>query len=67
MVPIWTPYMQRHAALSRIRKEKGIEAAQLVGGHAAALMTEAYIGSADLELARRTAEVGLMVSGIKGE
>lgn len=50
-VPAWTPNQLRHAAATRIRKEKGLEAARAVLGHASASITEVYA-----ELDERLAE-----------
>ncbi|MCB9869353.1 MAG: site-specific integrase [Planctomycetes bacterium] len=55
LLPVWTPYQLRHAALTRIRLAQGLEVAKAVGGHASALMTEAYSTHAERELARRAA------------
>ncbi|MCB9869703.1 MAG: site-specific integrase [Planctomycetes bacterium] len=55
MLPVWTPYQLRHAALTRIRLAQGLEVAKAVGGHASALMTEGYSQHAERELARRAA------------
>jgi hypothetical protein len=41
-VPRWTRYRLRHSAATRVRKEYGIEAAQVVLGHATANITQAY-------------------------
>lgn len=55
----WTPYQLRHAAMTRVRSAKGLEAAKAVGGHATVLMSEGYTVQAERELARRiVAEMG---------
>jgi integrase len=41
-VPRWSPNQLRHAAGTRIRREFGLEAAQVVLGHASADVTEVY-------------------------
>jgi len=41
-IPPWSPNQLRHAAATRIRKEKGLEAARTVLGHASAAVTEVY-------------------------
>jgi len=41
-VPMWSPNQIRHAAATRIRKERGLEAARAVLGHASAAVTEVY-------------------------
>lgn len=38
----WYPYMIRHAAATRLRKEVGLEAARVVLGHKSAFTTEIY-------------------------
>lgn len=54
-VPRWSPHQLRHAALSRIRRELGLEAAIACGGHGSPAVTEAYTTSVARELARRAA------------
>jgi integrase len=41
-IPLWSPHQLRHAAATRLRKEFGIEAAQLVLGHESAAITLVY-------------------------
>jgi len=41
-VPVWTPHRLRHNAATQIRKEFGLEAAQLLLGHAKADVTQLY-------------------------
>jgi integrase len=41
-VPRWTPHQLRHNAATAIRAEYGIEAAQLILGHASADVTQVY-------------------------
>lgn len=41
-VPKWTPHRLRHNAATRIRKEFGLEAAQILLGHAQADVTQIY-------------------------
>ena len=41
-VPRWTPHRLRHNAATRIRKEFGLEAAQILLGHAQADVTQIY-------------------------
>lgn len=50
-VPIWTPHMLRHAALSRIREERGLEAAAAIGGHWTLDVTQMYTRVAQEKLA----------------
>lgn len=47
----WTPHQLRHAALSRIRAEHGLEAAASVGGHWSLSVTEGYTKEARSKLA----------------
>jgi integrase len=57
-VPIWSPLRLRHNAATAIRARFGLEAAQVIMGHAQADITEVY-AEKDLALARRVAaEVG---------
>lgn len=54
----WCPNRLRHSTATEIRKKFGLEAAQVVLGHAAADVTQVY-AERDLELARRViGEVG---------
>lgn len=50
-VPIWTPHMLRHAALTRIREERGLEAAAAIGGHWTLDVTQLYTKAAQQKLA----------------
>lgn len=50
----WTPNQIRHAAATRVRREMGLEAAQVHLGHAKADVTQIY-AEANLELAREIA------------
>jgi len=54
-VPRWTPHRLRHTAATRVRKEHGLEAAQVVLGHATADVTQVY-AERNEALARRIAE-----------
>lgn len=55
----WTPHRLRHAALSRVRQQLGLEAAAAIGGHSQYSVTEAYSTAAREALARRVmAELG---------
>ena len=57
-VPRWSPNRLRHAAGTAIRKQFGLEAAQVYLGHAKADVTQVY-AARDLALARKIArEVG---------
>ncbi|MCC6284092.1 MAG: site-specific integrase [Phycisphaerales bacterium] len=53
----WHPHQLRHTAATRIRRECGLEAAQLVLGHSSALVTEAVYAARDqhkiVEVVRR--------------
>ena len=44
-IPVWTPHRLRHNAATHIRKEFGLEAAQLLLGHARADVTQLYAES----------------------
>lgn len=55
----WTPHQLRHAALTRIREQRGIEASVAVGGHYSKVVTELYTHQARLALAAKVmAEIG---------
>lgn len=54
----WSPNRLRHSRLTEIRKKYGLEAAQIIGGHAKADVTQVY-AERDLEKAIRVArEIG---------
>lgn len=55
LVPKWSPNQLRHAVGTEIRRKFGLEAAQVVLGHARADMTQVY-AERDLELAREVAK-----------
>ena len=58
-LPRWNPYQLRHACLTRVRLEHGLEAAAAIGGHSTTRMTEGYSYQAEGELARNiAAEMG---------
>lgn len=54
-IEVWTPNQLRHNAATKIRKEFGLEAAQVICGHQTADVTQVY-AERDLELAMRAAE-----------
>jgi len=57
-IPKWTPNQLRHSAATAIRKQYGLEAAQVMCGHQSADITQVY-AERDLALARKVAgEVG---------
>ena len=57
-IPNWSPNQLRHAAATRIRRQFGLEASQVVLGHAHANVTQIY-AERDFELARNIAgEIG---------
>lgn len=47
----WTPHRLRHAALTRIREQRGLEAAAAIGGHWTLNVTEQYSQMAQQKLA----------------
>lgn len=57
-IPTWSPNQLRHAAATRIRKEKGLEAARTVLGHAGAAITEVYAETDTRLAAQVMAELG---------
>lgn len=54
-LPVWAPNQLRHTAATQIRKQFGLEAAQVVCGHSRADVTQVY-AERDLQLAMRVAE-----------
>lgn len=54
-VPVWTPNQLRHNAATKIRKQYGLEAAQVVCGHTQADVTQIY-AERDMEKAIEVAE-----------
>ncbi len=58
-VKVWSPHRLRHAALTRIRQEFGIEAAAAVAGHSTLTITERYSLAAKRGLAEQAiADIG---------
>jgi integrase len=57
-IPPWSPNQIRHAAATRIRKERGLEAARTVLGHASAAVTEVYAEVDARVAAQVAAELG---------
>ncbi|MGC1272810.1 MAG: site-specific integrase [Planctomycetaceae bacterium] len=53
-IPVWSPNQLRHAAATAIRREFGLEGAQVALGHAAADVTQIY-AERDADLARQVA------------
>jgi integrase len=53
-VPSWHPHQLRHLRATEIRREYGLEAAQVVLGHSQANITQLY-AERDLSLARKVA------------
>lgn len=54
-VPRWTPHRLRHSAATHIRREFGLEAAQLLLGHARADVTQIY--------AEKNQELAMQIAG----
>ena len=54
-IEVWTPNQLRHNAATKIRKEFGLEAAQVICGHQTADVTQVY-AERDLQLALKAAE-----------
>lgn len=42
LVPVWTPNQLRHSAATKIRREMGIDVAQVILGHSSPAITEVY-------------------------
>lgn len=57
-VPQWTPHRLRHSAATVIRREFGLEAAQVLLGHARADVTQIYAEAKREKAMRVTAELG---------
>jgi len=56
---VWSPNQLRHARVTNLRRDYGIEAAQVVLGHSDALLTATVYAERDFDAARRImAEVG---------
>lgn len=55
LVPEWTPHQLRHTALTRARKEFGLEASSTFGGHRNMNVTEIYVEK-NMALADRVAQ-----------
>lgn len=56
-VPVCTPHRLRHNAATRIRKEHGLEAAQVIFGHARADVTQLY---AEIDTQRAIQVIGVI-------
>jgi integrase len=48
-IPAWHPHQLRHAAATAIRRDFGLEAAQLALGHSSSLVTDAVYAERDLD------------------
>ena len=57
-IPKWTPYRLRHTAATEIRRQYGLEGAQVVLGHAALGVTQVYAERDFEKAARIISEVG---------
>jgi integrase len=58
LVPRWHPYQLRHSAATEVRKKFGLEAAQVILGHARADTTQIYAERDDSKARAIMAEVG---------
>ena len=56
-VPVWTPHQLRHTFATRIRKDFGLEAAQVLLGHARADVTQLY---AEIDSQRAIQVIGVI-------
>ena len=54
-LPVWSPNQLRHTAATEIRKQFGLEAAQVICGHQTADVTQVY-AERNLDLARQVAK-----------
>ena len=57
-VPVWTPHRLRHSAGTYIRKEFGLEGAQIMLGHARADVTQVYAEVNETKALKIAAEIG---------
>lgn len=57
-VPVWSPGQLRHNAATNVRKEFGLEAAQLLLGHAKADVTQLYAEVNELKAIEVAAKIG---------
>ena len=57
-VPAWSPHRLRHSAATNIRKDFGLEAAQLMLGHARADVTQIYAETNKIRGLEVAAQVG---------
>ena len=57
-IPSWTPHRLRHTAATRIRREFGLEAAQVILGHATADVTQIYAERNELRALQVVRESG---------
>ena len=57
-VPRWTPHRLRHNAATYIRKEYGLEAAQIILGHSKADVTQLYAEVDEAKAIRVIKEIG---------
>jgi integrase len=58
LVPLWHPNQLRHSAATRLRKEFGLEAAQVILGHKTLLVTQVYAEKNVAAAQRVMADVG---------
>lgn len=59
LVPRWHPHQLRHNYATNVRKEHGLEAAQILLGHSSALITDAVYAERDMNKAMKIArEIG---------
>lgn len=57
-VPVWTPGQLRHNAATRVRREFGLEAAQLLLGHAKADVTQLYAEISEAKALKIASQIG---------
>ena len=57
-MPVWTPHRLRHSAATYIRKEFGLEGAQIMLGHARADVTQVYAEVNEAKALKIAAEIG---------
>ena len=57
-IPLWTPGQLRHNAATIVRREFGLEAAQLLLGHAKADVTQLYAEVNELKAIEIAEKIG---------
>ena len=64
-VPEWAPNQLRHARLTEVRRAFGLEAAQVIGGHAHADVTHVYAERDEAKAMEVVSKIGYFVNRTK--